>query len=134
MGVFDRFYKREKIIRKTVEIDDKLYEKLKEISKNEISASVNQLINACIEQLIEKENIKVYVKQKGEISIKHTLFIRESFVEKLDYLKQKYDISIYKLVNMSINNALEEYLANKDKPIYAYLYYKLVIVSLYDYV
>ena len=117
MGVFDRFYKREKIRRKTVEIDDKLYEKLKEISKNEISASVNQLINACIEQLIEKENIKVYVKQKGEISIKHTLFIRESFVEKLDYLKEKYDISIYKLVNMSINNALEEYLANKDKPI-----------------
>lgn len=117
MGVFDRFYKKEKIVRKTVEIDNRLYEKLKEISKNEISASVNQLINACIEQLIEKENIQMYIKPKSEISIKHTLFIRESFVEQLDELKDKYNISIYKLVNMSINNALEEYLANKDKPI-----------------
>lgn len=117
MGVFDRFYKKERIVRKTVEIDNRLYEKLKEISKNEISASVNQLINACIEQLIEKENIQMYIKPKNEISIKHTLFIRESFVEQLDKLKDKYNISIYKLVNMSINNALEEYLANKDKPI-----------------
>ena len=48
MGVFDRFYNKEKLIRKTIEIDENLYEKLKEISDNEISASVNQLINACI--------------------------------------------------------------------------------------
>ncbi len=85
------------------------------LSDNEISASVNQLINACIEELIKKENIKMYVKPKEEISVKHSLLIRESFVQELDNLKDKYDISIYKLVNMSIYNALEEYSANKDK-------------------
>lgn len=115
MGVFDRFYKKEKLVRKTIEIDNNLYEKLKELSDNEISASVNQLINACIEELIKKENIKMYVKPKEEISVKHSLLIRESFVQELDNLKDKYDISIYKLVNMSIYNALEEYSANKDK-------------------
>ena len=115
MGVFDRFYKKEKLVRKTIEIDNNLYEKLKELSDNEISASVNQLINACIEELIKKENIKMYVKPKDEISVKHSLLIRESFVQELDNLKDKYDISIYKLVNMSIYNALEEYSANKDK-------------------
>ena len=57
----------------------------------------------------------MYIKPKGEISVKHSLLIRESFAEALDKLKDKYDISIYKLVNMSISNALEEYLANKDK-------------------
>ena len=72
------------------------------LSDNEISASVNQLINACIEELIKKENIKMYVKPKEEISVKHSLLIRESFVQELDNLKDKYDISIYKLVNMSI--------------------------------
>lgn len=117
MGAFDRFYKKEKLVRKTIEIDNNLYEQLKQLSDNEISASVNQLINACIEELIKKENLKMYVKPKDEISIKHSLLIRESFVEELDKLKDKYDISIYKLVNMSISNALEEYSANKDKPI-----------------
>ena len=109
MGTFDRFYKKEKLVRKTIEIDNNLYEQLKQLSDNEISASVNQLINACIEELIKKENLKMYVKPKDEISVKHSLLIRESFVEKLDKLKDKYDISIYKLVNMSISNALEEY-------------------------
>lgn len=109
MGAFDRFYKKEKLVRKTIEIDNNLYEQLKQLSDNEISASVNQLINACIEELIKKENLKMYVKPKDEISIKHSLLIRESFVEELDKLKDKYDISIYKLVNMSISNALEEY-------------------------
>ena len=115
MGAFDRFYKKEKLVRKTIEIDNNLYEQLKQLSDNEISASANQLINACIEELIKKENIKMYIKPKNEISIKHSLLIRESFVEELDKLKDKYDISIYKLVNMAINNALEEYSANKDK-------------------
>lgn len=117
MGAFDRFYKKEKLVRKTIEIDNNLYEQLKQLSDNEISASVNQLINSCIEELVKKENLKMYVKPKNEISIKHSLLIRESFVEELDKLKDKYDISIYKLVNMSISNALEEYSANKDKPI-----------------
>ena len=115
MGAFSRFYKKEKLVKKTIEIDNNLYEQLKQLSDNEISASVNQLINACIEELIKKENIKMYIKPKGEISVKHSLLIRESFAEALDKLKDKYDISIYELVNMSISNALEEYLANKDK-------------------
>lgn len=55
------------------------------------------------------------VKPKDEIPIKHSLLIRESFVDGLEQLKDKYDISIYKLVNMSIYNALNEYYANKDK-------------------
>ena len=103
-----------KLIRKTIEIDNNLYEKLKELSENEISASINQLINACIENLIKTKNIKMYIKPKGEISIKHSLLIRESFVKGLEELKDKYDISICKLVNMSIYNALNEYYANKD--------------------
>lgn len=115
MGAFDRFYKKEKLVRKTIEIDNNLYEQLKQLSDNEISASVNQLINACIEDLIKKENVKMYIKPKNEISVKHSLLIRESFAENLDKLKDKYGISIYKLVNMAISNALEEYSDNKDK-------------------
>ena len=115
MRAFDRFYSKEKLIRKTIEIDDDLYEQLKKLSKEKIDASVNQLINACIEELIRTENIQVYKKDKSEIALKHSLLIRESLVEGLEKLKGRYELSIYKLVNMSIYNALNEYYANKDK-------------------
>lgn len=108
MGVFDRFFSKEKLIRKTIEIDNNLYEELRKISDNKYDASVNKLINASIEELIKTENIKVYIKDKNEISLKHTLLIRESLVIALDKLKDKYGLSIYKLVNMAIYNALEE--------------------------
>ena len=34
MGAFDRFYKKEKLVRKTIEIDNNLYEQLKQLLKN----------------------------------------------------------------------------------------------------
>ena len=52
MGAFDRFFIKENLIRKTIEIDNNLYEELKKISENKYDASVNKLINASIEELI----------------------------------------------------------------------------------
>ena len=63
MGAFDRFYDKEKLIRKTVEIDNDLYDELSEISKSKYNTSVNMLINAIIEELIKSENINLYAKE-----------------------------------------------------------------------
>lgn len=114
MGAFDKFYKKENILRKTIKIDDKLYEKLQKLSDEVFIASVNQLINASIEELILNENITNYRKDKVEVSIKHSLQIRESLIVGLERLREKYNISICNLVNMSIYNAICE-LENKDK-------------------
>ena len=65
MGAFDRFFSKEKLIRKTIEIDNNLYEELKQISDNKYDASVNKLINASIEELVNTENVKVYIKNKN---------------------------------------------------------------------
>ena len=112
LRAFDKFDKKEKIIRKTIKIDDKLYEKLQMLSDRVFVASVNQLINASIEKLVISENITNYKKGKDDVSIKHTLQIRESLIIGLERLKAKYNISICKLVNMSIHNAIQE-LENK---------------------
>ena len=112
LRAFDKFDKKEKIIRKTIKIDDKLYEKLQMLSDRVFVASVNQLINASIEKLVISENITNYKKGKDDVSIKHTLQIRESLIIGLERLKAKYNISICKLVNMSIHNAIYE-LENK---------------------
>ena len=108
MGTFDRFWKREGLLKKTIEIDNSLYEKLEELSKNVYQTSTNQLINACIEELIETKNIKIYEKPEGELSIQHSLQIRESLFNSLEEMRERYNLSIYKLVNIAIKNALDE--------------------------
>lgn len=106
MSVFDRFYDKEKLIRKTVEIDNDLYDKLSEILKGKYNTSVNMLINASIEELIKTENINLYAKEDKYSTMKRSLLIKESFSNGLNKLKEKYNISISKLINMAIKNAV----------------------------
>ena len=108
MGAFDRFWKRERSLKKTIEIDNTLYEKLGELAKNVYQTSINQLINACIEELIKTNNVKIYEKPKGELSIQHSLTIRESLFNELEEMRERYNLSIYKLVNIAIKNAIDE--------------------------
>lgn len=106
MSVFDCFYDKEKLIRKTVEIDNDLYDKLSEILKGKYNTSVNMLINASIEELIKTENINLYAKEDKYSTMKRSLLIKESFSNGLNKLKEKYNISVSKLINMAIKNAV----------------------------
>lgn len=108
MGAFDRFWKREVLLKKTIEIENTLYEKLNELSDKIYQTSTNQLINACIEELIKTKNVKIYEKDKDEISVQHSLLIRESLFDGLEEMRERYNLSIYKLVNIAIKNALDE--------------------------
>lgn len=82
MGAFDKFWKREELLKKTIEIDNSLYEELNNLSKNTYQTSTNQLINACVEELIKTKNVKLYEKKDGELSIQHSLLIRKSLFER----------------------------------------------------
>lgn len=108
MGTFDRFWKRDKLLKKTIDIDNSLYEKLNELSKTVYHTSTDQLINACIEELLNTKNVKIYEKPEGEITDQRSLLIRKSLFDGLEELRDKYDISIYKLVNIAIKNAIDE--------------------------
>jgi len=102
-----KFNKREKKYRRNYEIDDTLYCGLEELSLV-YDASVADLINASLEHLIDNENIRLYEKNKSEIAVTHTVLIRESNLTGLEKLKEKFGVSIYKLVNIAIRNVLEE--------------------------
>lgn len=108
MGTFDRFWKRDKLLKKTIDIDNTLYEKLNELSRTVYHTSTNQLINACIEELLNTRNIKIYEKPDGEITDQRSLLIRKSLFDGLEQLREKYNLSIYKLVNIAIKNAIDE--------------------------
>lgn len=108
MGAFDRFWEKGNLLKKTIVIDNTFYEKLNELAKTKYQTSTNQLINGCIEELLRTKKINVYVRPKGEISEQRSLLIREELFEGLEQMRDKYHLSIYKLVNIAIKNALEE--------------------------
>lgn len=56
MSCFSKFYKKEKLLSRTLEIDETLYSELERLASEVYDASVNKLVNAAIEDIIEKEN------------------------------------------------------------------------------
>lgn len=107
MSVFSKYLlKKDNLLRRRIEIDNTLYEKLVELT-DVYDASVNKLVNIAIIDMIEKENVKVYERPDNEIVEAHNFAIRESSYNKLEELKNKYGLSIYKLTNIAIYNALK---------------------------
>ena len=107
MKWYERFYRKEKWIKKSVEIEGKLYDRLNEISKNELEASVNKIIDACISDLKLENRIVIYCRDKNEINVARSIILRESNYKKLEELREKYGIGISKIVNIAIKLGLE---------------------------
>lgn len=109
MGVLDKYLlKKDNILRKKIDIDNSLYNKIEELSTQKYNASVNKIVNIAIIGLIESEDIRIYKKPDNEISVAHSFLIRETSYKKLEELREKYGISLYRLVNIAIKNALDE--------------------------
>ena len=106
---YNRFYEKEKWVKKSVEIEGNLYDKLKEIANEELDASVNKIIDACIDDFEIAEKVVIYRKRKDEINVARSIIIRESIYKKLEDMIEKYGISISKLVNIAIRTGLESY-------------------------
>lgn len=107
MSCFCKFYKREKLISRTLEIDETLYCELEKLSQEVYDASISKLVNAAIEEIIKTENIHPY-ERKDTLYVTRSFLIRSSFWEGLYDLKKKYGISIRLLVNIAIRNGLIE--------------------------
>lgn len=116
MKWFERFYTKEKWVKKSAEIEGNLYDRLKEIANDELDASVNKLIDACIDEFEMGDKVIIYKKEKGEIDVARSIIVRESIYKKLEEMRVKYGISISKLINISIREGLTKYdQAKKDQ-------------------
>lgn len=107
MSCFSKFYKKEKLVSRTLEIDETLYNELEKLSKEVYDASISKLVNAAIEEILKTENIKPY-ERKNMLYVSRSFLIRSSFLEGLHKFKIKYGISIRLLVNIAIRNVLIE--------------------------
>ena len=109
MEWYNRFYTKEKWVKKSAEIEGKLYDRLKEISEKELDASVNKLIDACVDDLKLEDRVVIYKKERDEINVARSIIVRESVYKKLEDLREKYGISISKIINIAIKLGLEKY-------------------------
>lgn len=109
MEWYKRFYTKEKWVRKSAEIEGKLYDRLKEIAEKELDASVNKIIDACVDDLKLEDKVIIYKKDKNEINVARSIILRESVYKKLEDLREKYGISISKIINIAIKMGLESY-------------------------
>ncbi len=106
---YKRFFTKEKWVKKSAEIEGKLYDRLKEISEKELDASINKIIDACVDDLKLEDKVVIYRKEKNEINVARSIIVRESIYKKLEDLREKYGISISKIINIAIKEGLEKY-------------------------
>ena len=114
MSVLDRFWPKDELIQKTIEIESSLYDEIEYLCENVYDASISKIINACIDELIKTENVKLYPKEANELFTKHSIILRKKSLANLEKLKDKYGISVYKLIHIAIKNVIIEYHKEKD--------------------
>ena len=85
--------------------DKYFYKRDKELS-NIYEASINKLVNVAIMEMVETNNVNLYDRPEKEVSESHNFNIRESAYKELERLSDKHHLSIYKLVNIAIYNAV----------------------------
>jgi hypothetical protein len=93
-------------VRRRIEIDNSLFDKLEYFAKNTYDASINKLVNIAILELIETKDVKIYERPQNEKTAPHNFLIRNSSYKELEKLKMSYGVSIFKLVNIAIYNAI----------------------------
>ena len=114
MSVLDRFWPKDELVQKTIEIESGLYDEIEYLCENVYDTSVSKLINACIDELIKTQDVKLYPKENNELFTKHSLILRKSSLKNLEKLKDKYGVSVYKLIHIAIKNVLKEYHEEKN--------------------
>ena len=106
MSIFSCFPKREKLIKMPFEIDLSLYEQLEYLSQEVYDASINKLVNVCLENLFSTKKLNLYIKPRNEKTVARSIILRKSIYDNLTKYRNKYNLSYNKLINIAIRNAL----------------------------
>ena len=113
MSAIDRLYKKGNYtIQKSINLEDVLYTELKKIVDRDFDATISDVVNACVEDLISKEKVKYYAKPDEEITIYRSVMLRKENVEALNKINRETGISVTRLINIAIKEFLEKY--NKE--------------------
>ncbi len=107
MNSIDTLWKKEELEQKTVQIEDELYDQLVALSENEFDASVSKIINACIYEFADRQEIRM---QEVKNLSKHSVIFRKTSIKILAKLKSKFNIPQYIILNLAIKEGIEKLL------------------------
>ena len=103
MNIRDKLYKLEnKTVPKSINIDDSLYEKIRNATENVYDAKLSDTINVALEEYIERDNPTYYAKPKLETVTYRNLMLRKNNIKKMNEYHQRTGISFTRLVNSAI--------------------------------
>lgn len=110
MSAIDRLYSiNNKTVKKSINIDDSLYKRLMRYTKKNYDATISDMINVCIEDLLSTGSVKYYAKPEDEITIYRSVMIRKENAEALNKITQETEISLTRLVNIAMKEFLDKY-------------------------
>lgn len=110
MSAIDRLYSiNNKTVKKSINIDDSLYKRLMKYTKKNYDATISDMINVCIEDLLSTGSVKYYAKPEDEITIYRSVMIRKENAEALNKITQETGISLTRLVNIAMKEFLDKY-------------------------
>ena len=110
MSAIDRLYSiNNKTVKKSINIDDSLYKRLMRYTKKNYDATISDMINVCIEDLLSTGSVKYYAKPEDEITIYRSVMIRKENAEALNKITQETGISLTSLVNIAMKEFLDKY-------------------------
>lgn len=103
------YEKGDYIIQKSINLENELYTRLKEIVDKKYDTTLSEMVNICIENLIGENNIKYYARAERELPNYRSLMLRKSNIDKLHEINHETGIAVTRLINMSIKNFLDKY-------------------------
>ena len=110
MSAIDRLYSiNNKTVKKSIHTDDSLYKRLMRYTKKNYDATISDMINVCIEDLLSTGSVKYYAKPEDEITIYRSVMIRKENAEALNKITQETGISLTRLVNIAMKEFLDKY-------------------------
>lgn len=110
MSAIGRLYKKDNYtIQKSVNLEDKLYTELKEIVDVEYDATISDIVNICVEDLLESGKVEYCAKPENEITIYRSIMLRKDNVEGLKGINKRTGISVTRLINIAMKEFLENY-------------------------
>ena len=109
MNIRDKLYKKEnKTQPKSINIDDSLYEKIRQATDKVYDAKLSDVINVAIEEYIERNKPTFYAKPKMETVTYRNLMLRRKNIEKMNEYHKKTGISFTRLVNGAIKEFFDK--------------------------
>lgn len=110
MSAISKLYSiNNKTVKKSINIDDSLYNRLMKFTKKNYDATFSEIINVCIEEYICESKPSFYEKPKSETVTYRSIMIRKENLNNLQKIHKKTGISMTRLLNCAVKEFLEKY-------------------------